>query len=200
MHSSVTVLFLTLLWLPHVHVHVYILLPLETYMYHHYTVCTFKYDYARQCTLQSLCYSSHCCGCHRCLRCPLSTWRRRGRRVETLFSTSTQSLWLASHTATVVILPTLWLLLNCFHRDLFANIPLLLSPSSQRCPALSQDSKSRVLPPEEKFGVRFVVKLKEFQFRLTAERSGQMKHVRTYRLCGKMRATPIISPPGKNSV
>ena len=78
-------------------------------------------------------------------------------------------------------------------------IPLLLPPSSQRCPAPSQDSKSRVLPPEEKFGVRFVVKLKEFQFRLTAERSGQIKHVRTHRSCGKMRVPPIISPPGKNS-
>lgn len=50
-----------------------------------------------------------------------------------------------------------------------------LPPSLQR--AQSKESKARVLPLEEKFGLRFVVKLKEFQFRLISEMNGRSKHV-----------------------
>ena len=41
-----------------------------------------------------------------------------------------------------------------------------------------------MLPPEEKFGLRFVVKLKDFQFKLSAESDGQnkTKHVHNHLL------------------
>ena len=59
--------------------------------------------------------------------------------------------------------------------------PFLPSPSLPPPPSLqraqSKESKVRVLPPEEKFGLRFVVKLKEFQFRLVSEMNGPSKHV-----------------------